>query len=119
MVLPLLVGISVAFIGATAQAGPNVENLAPSSPGPLAVGMAALLLAAWWGPGGGSLRRGSRITARSLSRGRRGRIAVWSFLVLVILSALLTASNGASPHWGPLEGSDLLQQLQDSTETVP
>ena len=111
MVLPVLVGISTAFIAGTAQAG-RAGAPVPADPGPLALGMTALLLSAWWGPGGGSVRRGTRISAATLARGPRSRIAVWAVLGLLLLATLLTLHNGAGPDFGPAEGSRLVTQLQ-------
>jgi predicted Ser/Thr protein kinase len=111
MVLPVLVGISTAFIAGTAQAG-RAGAPVPAEPGPLALGMLALLLSAWWGPGGGSVRRGTRISAAAVARGPRSRIAVWAGLGLLFLAALLTLNSGAGPDFGPAEGSRLVTQLR-------
>jgi predicted Ser/Thr protein kinase len=110
MVLPLLVGISTAFIVGTAQAGVAGPPV-PADPVPLGLGMAALVLAAWWGPGGGAVRRGSRMSVATVARGPRSQLAVWAVLALLLLAALLTLGNGADPDFGPLEGSRLLTQL--------
>jgi predicted Ser/Thr protein kinase len=111
MILPVMVGVSTAFIVGTAQAGPGNQPV-PTEYAPLALGMAALLLTAWWGPGGSSLRRGSRLTVRGLARGPRSRIAVWAVVVLALISALLVASNGGGPDLGPIEDSRLATMLQ-------
>jgi serine/threonine protein kinase len=98
LVLPLLVGVSVAFI--TSIGGPRQGEIAagtPSTPGPLAAATAAALLMAWWGPGGGTLRRGSRAMARTSIRTRGGRITVWVLLALVVLSAVMVVSKNQTP----------------------
>jgi hypothetical protein len=105
LILPLLIGASVAFITA------SVWARAPGDPGPLAVGMVALLLSAWWGPGGGSIRRGTGKGLRFVARGRRGQIVVWFVLTLVLASALTVLSGSAQPDWGPLNGKKLVQML--------
>ena len=110
MILPVLVGISTAFIVGTAQAG-TAGPPVPARPGPLAIGMVALLLAAWWGPGGGSVRRGTRVSVATVARGPRSRIAVWAVIGLLFLAAVLTLGNGGDPDFGPLKGSRLLTQL--------
>jgi hypothetical protein len=74
--------------------------------------MVALVLAAWWGPGGGSVRRGTRISVAAVARGPRSRIATWAVLGLLLLAALLTLGNGASPDFGPADGSRLVTQLR-------
>jgi serine/threonine protein kinase len=68
LLLPLVVGVATTFTVALAL------RLAfgggePDHPVALAVGMAAALAMAWLGPGGASLRRGSRSVLRGLSRG--------------------------------------------------
>jgi hypothetical protein len=110
MILPVLVGVSTAFIAGTAQAGTGAP--VPADPGPLALGMVALLLAAWWGPGGSSVRQGTRIATVHLVRGPRSRIAAWAVVALLVLAALLTLRNGASPDFGPADGSPLVNQLE-------
>jgi hypothetical protein len=108
LILPILIGISVAFIVANAPSGTTVR---PGTPGPLAAGMLALLLTAWFGPGGGGVRNGANRTVRYVVTGRRAQIVVWSVLALILASAVLVARGGASPDWGPLTGVDLVQQL--------
>jgi hypothetical protein len=98
LVLPVLVGVSVAFIAdAGAQRQGSMAPGTPSTPGALAAAGLATLLMAWWGPGSGSLRRGSRAMARSAIRGTGARITVWVVLALVVLSALIVLSKGQAP----------------------
>ena len=111
LILPLLVGTSVVFIVGVLQAGSGEPR--PGDPGSLAVGMVALLLSAWWGLGGGSVRRGSRVLVRTAVRGRRSRIVVWAVLALILVSALTVASNGGSPDWGPWQDSPIVRQINN------
>jgi serine/threonine protein kinase len=108
LILPILIGISVAFIAASVANGAVIR---PGTPGPLAAGMVALLLTAWFGPGGGGLRRGADKAVRFAVPGTRARIVVWSVLALVLISALVVAGGDSSPDWGPLTGVNLVQQL--------
>jgi serine/threonine protein kinase len=108
LILPVLIGISVAFIVANAPSGTAIR---PGTPGPLAAGMLALLLTAWFGPGGGGVRNGANRTVRFAVTGPRAQIVVWSLLALILASAVLVARGGNSPDWGPLTGFDLVQQL--------
>jgi hypothetical protein len=110
MILPCLVGISAAFIVASGQAG-SATSATPGSPSSLAGGMIALLLTAWWGPGGATLRHGARVTAKVATRPAHGRIVVWSILALVVVAALLVLSGDHSPDWGPLSRSRLFDLL--------
>jgi len=108
LVLPVLIGISVAFIAASAINGAVIR---PGTPGPLAAGMVALLLTAWFGPGGGGLRRGTGKAIKFAVPGARAQILTWSVLILVLISALVVASGDSSPDWGPLTGKSIVQNL--------
>jgi hypothetical protein len=110
LILPILIGISVAFIAAWVAAGDPV-NQKPGDPGALALGMVALVLTAWWGPGGGSVRRGSGKAVKSLVRGRRAQIVLWAVLGLVVVSALIVMSGPNEPDWGPLNGYRIIDML--------
>jgi hypothetical protein len=110
LILPCLIGVSVAFITASAVAGAPARAL-PGQPGPLAVGMVALVLTAGWGPGGGSVRRGAVKAAQYVVPSSRARIVVWFVLGLVLLSALSVMSTSDGPDWGPLNGSTIVDQL--------
>jgi hypothetical protein len=108
LILPIMIGISVAFIAASITSGAVIR---PGTPGPLAAGMVALLLTAWFGPGGGGVRRGTEKAVGFTVRGPRARLVTWSLLALVLVSALIVARGDSSPDWGPLTGVDLIHQL--------
>jgi hypothetical protein len=108
LILPILIGISVAFIAASVTAG---EAIRPGTPGPLAAGMVALLLTAWFGPGSAGLRRGAERVVRVAVPGPRTRIVVWGVLALVLVSAVIVARGDSGPDWGPLTGVTLVNQL--------
>jgi hypothetical protein len=110
LILPILIGISVAFISASIVAGAPTKAI-PGTPGPLAAGMVALLLTAWWGPGGGPVRRGSQRAVRFVCPSRRAQITVWVVLALVLISAVIVTQSATGPDWGPLERSNLVQLL--------
>lgn len=97
LVLPLLVGVSVAFILDSGVQGRGAMAAGtPSTPGSLAAAGLALLLTAWWGPGGNSLRRGGRAMARTAVRNSGVRLVVWVMLALVVASALIVVSKDSS-----------------------
>jgi serine/threonine protein kinase len=108
MVLPVLVATSTAFIvGALAS-----QDGAPHPTGATALfaGMLAGVATAWWGPGGWSLRTGSRAVVRSVTRNRGGRIAVIALCALVVLAAWMVASRaGYSPDWAPFPPPESLR----------
>ena len=61
------------------------------------------MMVGWWGPGGGPLRRGSRVMLRALAPGRVGAVA--AVVVLLVAAAglgLVSQSSGFSPAWWPL-----------------
>lgn len=112
MILPLLIGVSVAFIVAAAQSGGTPSSAIPGRPIPLAVGMVALVLTAWWGPGGGPVRRGTEKVAATITQGPTLRVVAWALLVLLVLSCVMILSkDDYDPDWGPLEGTRIVQQL--------
>ena len=110
LVLPILIGISVAFMSATAMAGTS-SKVVPSQPGPLALGMVALLLTAWWGPGGGPVRRGAAKGVHLICPGPRARIVVWGILILALISAFSVMRADSHPDWGPLQNSKIFNML--------
>ena len=104
-IIPVLVGISVVFIGATVASGRLADQ--PDSPALLALGGLAGLLVAWFGPGSRSLQRGGRTVVRSLLRGERETGIVIGVLLLVAVAALLTSLGSQGPDWSPLAQSPL------------
>jgi Protein kinase domain len=102
MVVPLLVGASTAFLVGLAL------GTDPSRALPLAAGALAASGVAWWGPGGTSLRRGSRDLARALTPGRLGQVLVAGLLLLVAVSAVVVLMQSDwPPDWTPLPGPPL------------
>ena len=92
--------------------GLNGGAIRPGTPVPLGIGMVALLLTAWFGPGGAGLRNGANRGVRFVVPGRRAQLVVWSVLVLVLISGVVVArDDNHTPDWGPLNGVDLVQQL--------
>jgi predicted Ser/Thr protein kinase len=98
---------------------------APATSGvALACGAAIALLVMWWGPGGGSLRRGARLTVRGTLRSRGPVLGVafaLAFLAFVVAGTTLTSGPltwwpfGKDPtgDYGLPEGplGSLLEQL--------
>ncbi|MFB9375992.1 serine/threonine-protein kinase [Kineococcus gynurae] len=107
-ILPVLVGISGAFL-AGLIAGQGVVDR-PDRPVLLALGGLLGLLTGWFGPGGASLQRGTRVSVRRVLAGERATGIVVGILLLVAVAAVITAAGGSTPDWYPLPGSpvDLL-----------
>jgi serine/threonine protein kinase len=102
LAVPLLVGVSAMFAGALVVGGLTGAAVRADDVVPLLAAGAFTALTAWWGPGGASLRRGSR----SLVRGLTGHDTVRQVLVVALLLGAavlvaLTVSRG-DPSWWPL-----------------
>jgi hypothetical protein len=95
-----MVGVATAF-----SAGLLVTRAdgspAPTSLPAVAAGALVALLVAWWGPGGSSLRRGSRVMVRSVVPGNAALVVVLGLLAVAAGSALF-AVNQQVPDWWPL-----------------
>lgn len=104
-ILPALAG-GCALAGAIALqgAGPVPGSASDTSAAaPLLAGAAAALLVGWWGPGGSTVRRGTRVVARALTPGRHGSTIVAGVLLLAAaVVALISQSSGFVPTWAPL-----------------
>ena len=105
-VVPFLVGISTTFCAGLAVASVNGGSPRPAMAVPLAAGALFAVLMAWWGPGGASLRRGTR----SLVRGVTGPAALRQSLVAVLLlgaGALVVVAvvRSGVPAWWPFSGA--------------
>ncbi|HRC14006.1 MAG TPA: serine/threonine protein kinase, partial [Dermatophilaceae bacterium] len=103
LVLPLMVGIGGVFCVALALSAATGTSPNPNHPVALGGGMALCLLMAWWGPGGASLRRGSRSMLRGVVREGLVTSVVVTVLVVGGLVALVsTVLSGGTPSWAPL-----------------
>ena len=100
LLLPALVGASAAFIPGLFVA---VSDWPWGTAATLAVAAFAGSLTAWWGLGGGALRRGSRQLARGLAPGRTGATVVVVVMLAVATTAVvLLGAAGWAPEWFPL-----------------
>jgi len=100
LLLPALVGASAAFIPGLFVA---VSELEWGTSFVLATAALAAGLTAWWGLGGGALRRGSRQLARGIAPGRTGAtVVVLVALGLAATVVVLLAAAGWVPEWAPL-----------------
>ena len=102
LILPLIIGASVAAMigaGAAADRGLDWQPLTGTA---MAAGCFAGLIAAWWGPGGSSVRRGARTTVRATLRPPwLTAIVVLGLLGLATL-CLVSVANGTAVSWAPL-----------------
>jgi hypothetical protein len=105
LLLPTMVAASTAFVvGAAASSGVISSDVAPGPSSAIALfaGMLSGSATAWWGPGGWSLRTGSRAVVRAVARGQSSQIVLVSLCVLVVVAAAMVASRADYiPDWGP------------------
>jgi hypothetical protein len=104
-VLPVVVGIATAFITASAISGGT--DARPGTGPALAAAAVAAALVAWCGPGGGAVRRGTRIVVRGLTP-TRGAAGV--LVALLLVGALVTAgarASGVRPDPAPFPRPEL------------
>jgi predicted Ser/Thr protein kinase len=109
LLLPAVVGVSSVFCTALALVAIQGGSPEPGRSIPLAVGALLGGLTAWWGPGGASLRRGSRSVVRGVTRGATARAAVTALLLLAAAGiAAWAVTNDAQPVWFPMSGPPTL-----------
>ena len=105
-VLPVLVGVAMVFCVALALAAATGGAPTPVHPLGLGVGAVASLLMAWWGPGGASLRRGSRSMVRGVVRAGLMTDVVVGMLVAASLALAVWAFvRGGAVLWWPLSSA--------------
>jgi predicted Ser/Thr protein kinase len=104
VVLPIVVGVCAMFATALVLAAFTGDDLRPDGVMPLAVAGVFAALTAWWGPGGASLRRGSRSIVRGATPGARATQVALVVLLLAAAALLASATQTASgPTWWPSE----------------
>ena len=89
--------------------GPPSGSAGPS----LAVGVLAGALVAWWGPGGASLRRGSRSLVRGAVPTRAARVVVPVLVLAALGLAAFALVRGGDVVWWP-STTDPLASLRSS-----
>lgn len=113
MLLPILVGVSALLCSALLLKAAGVHGLSQLSAPTLAVGALAGALVGWWGPGGVSLRRGSRSLCRGMTRTPLAQhIVVGVVLVATLAVGGWVTARAGVPVWWPLaEAPGLLSAL--------
>ena len=104
--IPLIVSAGVMFAVAFGIATAGQGLIEPFRPLPLAAGAVCGIIAAWWGPGGASLRRGTRSTVRGLTPSTTARQVLGIILAVIGIGALiwLFAYGPGQPTWWPASG---------------
>ncbi|MER7071941.1 serine/threonine-protein kinase [Terrabacter sp. NPDC000476] len=106
LVLPAAVALAGIFATALLLTGTQGGDLGPGTPLTLGVGGVLGLLMLWWGPGGASLRRGTRSIARAIVPiGLATQVVAAVLAVGGAVAALLALKEGASLSWLPFGSS--------------
>ena len=101
LVLPIFVGVCAMYSSALVLTAARGTDVRTDDVLPLVVAGAFAGLTAWWGPGGASLRRGSRSIVRGATPGEAaGQVAAGILLVVAAVVLALTLT-GHGPTWWP------------------
>ncbi len=101
-VLPLLVGVCALFAAALVLGTVQSQPVRTDAVVPLVAAAVFTALTAWWGPGGASLRRGSRSMVRGFTAHPGVRQAVTVALLLVAAALVAVTVSRGMPWWWPL-----------------
>ena len=102
-VLPVVMGASAAFCTALVMSGVSGDGSRPGTAIPFAVGMLLGTLMAWWGPGGASLRRGSRSLVRMVTPSdTAAQVVTVCVVFVVIVLAYWAYTHADTALWWPL-----------------
>lgn len=103
MLLPVAFALATLIVSAAGLSAAGTLNADINHPVPVLLGSALGAVIAWWGPGGMSLRRGSRTVVRTVVPGRGVAQVVAGVLaavgVVLIVLALSSWPGGAVTWW--------------------
>jgi serine/threonine protein kinase len=106
LILPVGVALAGIFGSALLLAGTRGGELGPGAPVTLVIGGALGLAMLWWGPGGASLRRGSRsVVRRIMPSGLSVQIVAGVLTVVGVVAGAIAIANGAALTWNPFSGN--------------
>ena len=105
VVLPLLVGVCAMFTTSLVLGALTGRDVPADGIVALAAAAVFAALTAWWGPGGASLRRGSRSIVRGTSPGTTARQVVVAVLLVTAAGLLASAVAAGEPSWWPRSGA--------------
>ncbi len=101
LVLPLFVGVCAMYSSALVLTAARGTEVRTDDVLPLVVAGVFAGLTAWWGPGGASLRRGSRSIVRGLTPGEAAGQVLAGILIVVAVIVLAMTLTGTGPTWWP------------------
>jgi hypothetical protein len=106
LILPVGVALAGIFGSALLLAGTRGGQLGPGGPVTLVIGGSLGLAMLWWGPGGASLRRGSRsIVRRLVPAGLSMQIVSGALATVGVVAGAIAIAKGASISWNPFSGN--------------
>jgi hypothetical protein len=109
LILPIVVGLVVGGLVTAGAATSRGLDWQPLSAVGFAAGGLSGLLVAWWGPGGSSLRRGSKITLRKAFRPAWVSLLVATLLLVGAVASFAGAASGSGAGWArtPIQSPNL------------
>jgi serine/threonine protein kinase len=109
LILPIVVGLVVGGLVTAGAATSRGLDWQPLSAVGFAAGGLSGLLVAWWGPGGSSLRRGSKITLRKAFRPAWMSLLVATLLLVGAVASFAGAASGSGAGWArtPIQSPNL------------
>ncbi|GAA1636690.1 serine/threonine-protein kinase [Kribbella alba] len=109
LILPIVVGLVVGGLVTAGAATSRGLDWQPLSAVGFAAGGLSGLLVAWWGPGGSSLRRGSKITLRKAFRPAWMSLLVATLLLVGAVASFAGAATGSGAGWArtPIQSPNL------------
>ena len=106
LLVPVVVAVSAAFCTALGLSALTSTTLGPALAPASAVGFASGTLVAWWGPGGTSLRRGSRSLVRGVARGEVvTKVLVGGLLIVATVLVVVALVRHGQLTWWPVPWS--------------
>ncbi len=99
--LPLFVGLCALFATALVLGIASGADVSTGQTIPLVAAGIFAGLTSWWGPGGASLRRGSRSIVRGISPGETMRQVVAALLLVAAAGILAVTVTGDGATWWP------------------
>ncbi|WP_404388852.1 serine/threonine-protein kinase [Humibacillus xanthopallidus] len=106
LILPVGVALAGIYGSALLLAGTRGGELGPGAPVTLVVGGALGLAMLWWGPGGASLRRGSRsIVRRLVPPGLPMQVVAGVLATVGVVAGAVAIAKGVAITWNPFSGN--------------
>jgi len=118
--IPLFVGVCTSVVVALGFAMADGTDAQLNRPAPVAAGVLVACWMLWWGPGGASMRRGSRSMVRGVVRGEQLTRVICVLLGVIAVGALLWSlvHLDTAVSWWPFGSADQVP-LNDYVPSLP